>query len=227
MSIEAKISRLAIASLILGMLFFVPLITAVMGIGTGLVARRAIRSSQGRLLGKGLATSGLVLSSFQGVIWTLILFAGMVFLVEPVETAVVARDNVPVRTRGPGVSFKFPFSESVVVYPAASIFEAQTKPVRTNFQSDESSNVIAKFGWKVCRPLQLYETSPRAFSKSNAAERLTILAERYLGSARHGAKNRHELVNAGEHPYKMAEAINSGAERFGLCVLYLSIEDAA
>lgn len=56
-----KTSGLAIASLILGALGFCG-VTAILGIVFGIVARVQIRRSQGRLAGRGLALTGIILS---------------------------------------------------------------------------------------------------------------------------------------------------------------------
>jgi Domain of unknown function (DUF4190) len=60
--INIPTSRLAIASLVLGLLGFVTGVTALFGLVTGIVASRKINHSRGRLQGSGLATGGIIFS---------------------------------------------------------------------------------------------------------------------------------------------------------------------
>jgi membrane protease subunit HflC len=217
---------MAVASLILGMTFVIPLVPAILAVVAGLMARRSIESSQGSLLGKGAATIGLTLGSLQGAAWALILFAGMVYVVDPTETAVLVRNNEPAAIVRPGLNFKMPFFESVVFYPTSRIFENKTKPMSVLFLSNKRSDIIVTMGWRICDPMRFFKVSGKEFSASGPARRLTILAERYLRRADHKANDVDEFTSEFEYRYQMSESINEGAERFGLCVQYLKIEKA-
>jgi hypothetical protein len=59
-----KTSRLAIASLVLSLLFFIPLVPALLAAVFGLAAMRRIRRSHGELTGYGLALAGNILGIF-------------------------------------------------------------------------------------------------------------------------------------------------------------------
>jgi hypothetical protein len=67
-SSEHKKSGRAVASLILGLLSFLPLV-GVLAVIFGHGAKASIRRSERRLSGKGMATAGLVLGYGSVVVW--------------------------------------------------------------------------------------------------------------------------------------------------------------
>ena len=65
MTEKHRISGLAIASLVFGLLFFIPLVSGILAMIFGIKAYFATRNSDGYILGKNIALSGIVLGSIQ------------------------------------------------------------------------------------------------------------------------------------------------------------------
>jgi len=81
------ISRMAVASLVLGILGFCTAgITAVIGLALGLIALSGIRRSQGRVAGRGLAIGGICVSGFFLLAWSAILIPAAIRAKQKAQT---------------------------------------------------------------------------------------------------------------------------------------------
>lgn len=171
MTEQVKISRSAVASLVLGLLFLFPLIPAVLAVILGIVAKRRIRRSEGRYLGKGLATAGIILGAVQSAYWILFMFSGLVYMVQPHEVAVITRFGRVVRIVDPGVNFKMPFTERIDRFPVRVDFEWQSMALECVTADGQRATVRAKIRYRICNPVRYYQTLG-PFNESLAASRL-------------------------------------------------------
>ena len=106
MTEQVRISRTAVASLVLGLIFIIPLIPAILAVIFGIVARRQINRSESRYTGKGLATTGIIVGIVQGVLWCFLAFSSSTYLVGQDEVAVITRFGGPIqKTVQPGLHF--------------------------------------------------------------------------------------------------------------------------
>jgi len=95
--LPAKMSGLAIASLILGICSFCTLgIGGVIGLVLGIVALSAIRKSAGRLTGNGLALAGIIVScvSFMFVLVQIAIFMPALFRAKTQAKIIVSSSNL-------------------------------------------------------------------------------------------------------------------------------------
>jgi len=91
---EARISKLAISSLIISLFFFIPIITGLLSLIFGVIALKAIKKSS-NLLGKGLAITGVVFGLINIVVWSTVMFSDVVKVIKPNEKGVLIRGEQP------------------------------------------------------------------------------------------------------------------------------------
>ena len=170
---KPKISYLAITSLVLGLLFIVPLATGVLAIASGILAIIYIRKSDSVLLGKGMAISGISLGLIHSILWTLILYTDMTYIVNEGERAVIIRGDKVVRVAEPGINYKIPFLDYVNVFPMGIIYESTGETGRILFLSKQGAELSYLIIWSVCDPIKAYE-SYILFDKSRIEIRLDV-----------------------------------------------------
>lgn len=151
-------SYLAIASLVFGLLFIIPLATGVFAIACGILAIIYIRKSGNQLLGNGLAISGISLGLIHSILWTLILYADMTYMVNEGERAVVLRGGEVVRVAEPGINYKIPFLDYVNVFPMGIIYELSGETGKVYFLSKQAAELSYSILWSVCDPIKAYES---------------------------------------------------------------------
>jgi len=195
MSNPTKISYLAVASLVFGMVFYVPLVTGILAIVTGIFAIKAIKKYEGILLGKGMAISGVLLGLTHGVLWGLIMFAGLTYIVDVENTGVVIRDNVLVRTVGPGIHYKIPFYEHVKSYPTGAIHSLESEPHKVLFKTVKTRTVSSTLLWKIC-DLELMHNKFGSFDESYIKSRLAQMVKDKVRQYAGRSNNFLELRNS-------------------------------
>lgn len=209
-----RISYLAIASLVLGMAFYVPLVTGILAIGFGVFAIRAIKNADKVLLGKGLAVSGILLGAVHSVLWGLIMFAGLTYTVDVGETGLVIRGNVPVRSSELGVHYKIPFYEHVERFPTAHIYSLESNSEKYIFKSKKILTVNSKLLWKVCDPALVYKKFG-AFDKSIIEFRLDYITKDIL---RDSAIRSHSVAELANNYDVIEEKLSRSIEDKGICL---------
>lgn len=158
MTEQVKISRSAVASLVLGLLFLFPLIPAVLAVISGIVARRHIHRSEGRYLGKGLATAGIILGVIQGIYWVFLLFSGSIYTVGIDEVAVITRFGKIQKTEQPGLNFKMPFIDKANRIPVRVYFEWQSAALECVTSDGQRVTLRAKMRYRICNPVRYLQT---------------------------------------------------------------------
>ena len=157
MAEQLRISRSAVASLVLGLLFLFPLIPAVLAVILGIVARRHINRSEGRYLGKGLATAGIVLGAVQGVFWCFL--SGSLYVVQSDESAVIIRFGMHQKTvTTPGLHFKMPFVDKAYRFPVRVYLKWQSTPFECVTADGQRVTIRAKMRYRICGPIRYLQT---------------------------------------------------------------------
>lgn len=167
MTLKYRISGLAIASLVFGMLFFIPLISAVLATVFGIKAYFSIRNSDGYILGKNVAISGIVLGGIQLFVWCMVFFSGLFYIVEQNQQAVVTQSGKVVRESYPGFHTKIPFMEKVYFYPKDNIFNFNIEPDKFLLRSKTPVLISIGVRWQVCNPVSMYRAFNGTFDQSN------------------------------------------------------------
>lgn len=153
---QPRISRLAVASLVAGMLFFVPIATGLLAVIAGALAINVISKSKGMLLGKGLAYSGLLLGTIHGIFWLLISYADMSYSVDATESSVVIRNGEVNRVEEVGLHLKIPFLESVEYFPTMSLQQLTATAGPLLLRTKESLQIEYNLFWQVCSPAKTF-----------------------------------------------------------------------
>jgi regulator of protease activity HflC (stomatin/prohibitin superfamily) len=157
MTEQVKISRSAVASLVLGLLFFFPLIPAGLAVILGIVARRHIHRSEGRYRGKGLAAGGIILGVIQGICWIFLLFSGVAYVIGPDEVAVITRFGAIQKTAGPGLNFKMPIIDKANRFPVRVYFEWQSAALEFVTSDGQRVTLRAKIRYRICNPVRYFQ----------------------------------------------------------------------
>ena len=153
---SSRVSYLAVTSLVLGMAFFVPILTGLAAIVAGLIALKTIRHSESQITGKGIAVTGIALGSIQALYWVFIVIIGLTFSVEQHQTAVVVRDGKAVRVEGPGTHYKIPNFESVELFPTSEYFKLEISKTPLILKSRKIVKLNVSVIWNICGPLNTY-----------------------------------------------------------------------
>lgn len=156
---QVKISRFAVASLVLGLLFLFPLIPAVLAVILGIIARRHIHRSEDRYRGAGLATAGIILGIIQGICWVFLLFSGSLYVVGPDEVAVITRFGAIQKTVQPGLNFKMPLIDEVNRIPVRDYFEWQSEPLEFVTADGQRITLRVKMRYRICNPIRYIQTT--------------------------------------------------------------------
>ena len=152
MTEQAKNSPLAVASLILSLLFVFPLIPAALAVILGIVARRHINRSGGKYIGKGLASAGIILGVIIGLFWFFMLFSGATYRVGPDEVAVITRFGEVQKTVQPGLNFKVPFVDRANIIPVRVYFEWESAALDFVTSDGQRVTLRAKMRYRICDP---------------------------------------------------------------------------
>ena len=214
---QPRISKLAVASLVAGMLFFVPIATGLLAVVAGALAINVISKSKGMLLGKGLAYSGLVLGAIHGIFWLLIAYADMSYVVDATESAVVIRNGEVSRVEEAGIHLKIPFLESVEHFPTMSLQRLNASAGPFLLRTRESLQIEYSLLWQVCSPIKTFEQIG-AFNVSD----IEFYIDYSLGDAlRHVTVQKSSLEEL-TSDYKMEPSIvktlNEQLESKGICI---------
>ena len=159
MNEQVRISRTAVASLVLGLIFIIPLIPAILAVILGIVARRHISRSEGRYHGKGLATAGIVLGTIVSVFWFFSLFSGTVYKVGIDEVAVITRfGKIQNKIVPPGLHFKMPLGEILRFHPRV-YFKWQSTPFECVTADGQRVTIRVKMRYRICYPIRYRRTT--------------------------------------------------------------------
>ena len=219
---KPRISFLAIASLVTGMLFFIPIVTGIAAILLGAFAVKAINKSKGIILGKGIAYTGIGLGTIHGTFWLLVFYAGLTYLVDVDQSAVVLRGGDAQRVVNSGLHYKIPFIESVEYYPTERIQSLDSKTGVLLFSSREAHSLDYRLLWKVCSADKAYiKFGP--FRKSLFEEWISLEVTNALRGVAVYKSNPKELV-ADYTILKDAENdLNNELNATGVCVVMLTL----
>jgi regulator of protease activity HflC (stomatin/prohibitin superfamily) len=221
-----RISYLAVSSLVTGMLFFVPIISGLVAIFTGVLAIRFISKSEGNLLGKGLAYSGVGLGAVHGCIWMLVAYAGLTYNVDQGKTAIVLRNWEVVRVEEAGFHFKIPFIESIEYFPTEEIHNLQSNTGPLLFSTKESHPVEYSVLWRVCSPERAY----KKFGKYSGARIQSYLEMQVVSELRMAAafkSNLQQLIIDYDGRRKLEEQLNNAMFAYGICTSTLNFKEGA
>lgn len=158
MNEKVRRSRTAIASLVLGILFFVPIIPAVLAIITGIVARRQIRRSEGMYVGKGIATTGIILGVVVSVFWLFQVCLESVCLVGSDDVAVITRAGKAIRIENPGINYKIPFLEKAHIIPFRVNFDWHSPAFKCVTADGRYITIKTKARYRICDPMLFFHT---------------------------------------------------------------------
>ncbi|UCD30896.1 MAG: DUF4190 domain-containing protein [Desulfobacterales bacterium] len=152
MTEQTKISPIAVVSLVLGLLILIPLIPAVLAIIVGIVARRHIHRSEGRYVGKGLATGGIILGVLMSLCWIFVLFSGTTYRVGQNEVAVISRFGKIQKTVQPGLHFKMPVIDKANIVPVRGFFEWKSAALDYVTSDGHRVTLRAAMRYRICDP---------------------------------------------------------------------------
>lgn len=158
MNEQVKTSRFAVASFVLGLLFFFPLLPAVLAVILGIVARRQIHRSEGMYLGKGLATAGIILGAVLSVFWILLMYSDSVYRVGPNDVAVITRYGKARSIAQPGLNFKIPFTEKAHRIPFKDNFEWHSTAFKCVTADGKRVTLKTKLRYRICDPMLFFHT---------------------------------------------------------------------
>lgn len=221
MKLEYRISHLAIASLVFGMLFYIPLISGILATIFGIKAYFSIKKSDGNILGKNIAISGIVLGGLQLFIWCLILFSGIFYIVEQNQQAVVTYSGKFIRESYPGFHVKIPFIEKVYFYPAKhNHFTFETEPTKIFIKTKEAVMVSVGVKWAVCDVKTVFNTL-NGFSNPSSVQ--TIISSVLFDNIRLEAfkyDSVSEFRNPSDQYEKLLNESNSVLyKKYGICLI--------
>jgi regulator of protease activity HflC (stomatin/prohibitin superfamily) len=151
---KPQISKLAITSLITGLLFFIPIITGLMALLFGSLSIKAINKDKTFLLGKGLAFAGLLLGLLNVIAWSFILFNNPIYFIEPNQEAVVFREKQQKHVVKPGLHFLNPIIERVKIYDPLKVYSSNTGEHKYHFSNGEPINLNTTYKWRICEPME-------------------------------------------------------------------------
>ena len=183
MTEQVRISRTAVASLVLGLLFLFPLIPAVLAVILGIMARRHINRSEGRYLGKGLATAGIVLGAVVLVYWVFLMFSGTVYRVGIDEVAVITRFGAPQKTVSPGLNFKMPFVDKAHRFPVGGYLKWQSTPFECVTAEGQRVTIRAKMRYRIRDPIRYFQTIGSPYDRLAARRLEDILSAEIMKEA--------------------------------------------
>jgi len=220
MTKKGKISRTAVASLVLGLLVVIPLLPAALGVILGVVAKRRIDRSNGRYIGTGLAMAGIILGSLQGVYWIYLTLSDSLYTVQSHEVAIITQmGRIIGEPKQPGLQFKVPFIQKTNRIPVNVYFEWQSKPLECVTADGKRVPVRAKMRYRICGPVKYFQTIGSA-DKNLAASRLEdIFYAEIMNEA-----NKHPLNKfvSSMQNLSLQKAIhgklNIKLNRFGMCM---------
>lgn len=212
-----RISYWAIASLILGLAFYIPLATGLLAILTGLRATSLIRNSSGALLGRGIAIAGVSLGVVHAVVWGLVLFAGLTYTVGVGERAVVVRDGRADRVEESGLHYKVPLIEHVERFPTDQIFLFESRSSDLMFSSRQFGSVEYQVLWLACDPARMYEKMGH-FRQSTVETVLPVAVNGRLRPAALSSVSAEEMMRDGHLSLHLEEEISTEIKNRGLCL---------
>jgi hypothetical protein len=201
--VTAKISRLAIASLILATAFYIPVIAGVAAILVGIAALRKIKASKEVVLGVGIARFSIGFGALHALLWILFLFPGASFEVPIGQFGVVFRDSEPVRVAGYGSHRKWPMFESVELYPDGELQKFEVEPEEVLLSTSKIVRVEVSGLWTICDPIKFAEYFHRPYRAEFARE----IVEQHAQA--------HNLVMEGE---SIKAAANRDLAVYGVCI---------
>ena len=217
MTKEIQISKTAVSSLVFGLIFFVPLVCAFFAIIFGYISRRNIKHSEGRLLGSGLALSGIILGLIQLTLWLLFLYTDMTYIVNATENAVITRTGNPVRVEEPGIHFKIPFYEEVTRFPADKIFKFEGRSIEMLLiKNRQFISIDADVLWQICDPIQLYKKSSH-FNEKIINERIYTSLTYILREEALSMSNITDITVNSSFKKEIENMLQNEINKFGIC----------
>lgn len=219
---KPRISFLAISSLVAGMAFFIPIVTGLAAILLGAFSVKSINKSQGMLLGKGLAYTGIGLGAVHGTFWLLIFYAGLTYLVDVGQSAVVLRGGDVQRVEKSGLHYKIPFIESVEYYPTETVQLLESNTEALLFSSRETHSLDYKLQWKICAADKAYiKYGP--FKRRLIEELLSVKVKNALRNASAHKSNSKELITDYTILKDTENDLNNNLKDSGVCVVMLTL----
>lgn len=149
---EVKISRLALISLVLSLLFWLPFIASLLAVLIGIVALLKIKNSKGYLLGQKMALSGVLIGFLGMLLWGGIVLGNAVFIAKPGEVVAIYNKGNLDRVVRSGIHFKIPFYEVVSTIPKDTKHLHSTGFERYLGKTMTTLKVDVSYSWEVCEP---------------------------------------------------------------------------
>ena len=147
------------SSLVLGLLVLIPLLPAALAVILGVFAKRRIDRSNGRYVGKGLATAGIILGSLQGVYWIYLTLSDSFYTVQSHEVAIITQmGRIIGEPKQPGLQFKAPFIQKANRIPVGVYFEWQSKALEFVTSDGQRITLRAKMRYRICDPVRYIQT---------------------------------------------------------------------
>jgi len=221
---KPRISLLAIFSLVAGMSFFIPIVAGLAAILLGIFAVKSINKSQGVLLGKGVAYTGIGLGTIHGTVWLLVFYAGLTYIVDPDQSGVVIRDGEVQRVVESGLHHKIPFIESVEYYPIET-FQALEAKTPFLFSSKKRHSLSYTVQWRICDASKAYvEYGP--FREYSFEARILNRAKFILREATAYKSDLKALVTDYTTLNNIENDLNDELNSSGVCVVMFTLRDS-
>jgi hypothetical protein len=216
MTEKHRISGLAIASLVFGLLFFIPLVSGILATIFGIKAYFTIRNSDGYILGKNIALSGIILGSIQ----LLVFLSGVFYIVDQHQQAVVTQSGKIVREAYPGFHAKIPYVEKVYFYPMYKQFKFETAPTKLLLSTKEVVTASIGVQWKVCDPNAVFNSSRRDFNQSSIELVISEFLIHGLRDEAYKYNNIEQLLKPIDQYKTVFEKATSDLnKKFGVCLI--------
>lgn len=224
MTEKHEISGLAVASLVFGLLFFIPFVSGVLALVFGIKSYSRIRQSDGYILGKKIAISGLVLSGIQLLFWGMVFFSGLLYRVDVNEQAVVTHSGAYIKQSYPGFHTKIPFFEKVYYYPKYKQFEFESDPIKLILKNKEISTVKLTAKWTICDVEKAFNTFHSNFDENNTTSLIISLIKLPLKVYSHD-RTLAELTNPDDNYKKLYEESKFLLNKSGICLIKYDTEN--
>jgi len=229
-----RISGLAIASLVFGMLFFIPLIGSVLALVLGIKAYFSIRNSDGYVLGKNIAISGIFLGGIQLFLWCMVLFSGFFYIVEQNEQAVVTYSGKVVREEYPGFHTKIPFMEKVYFYPKDKMFKLDIEPTQFILNTRQPVMIAIGLRYRVCKPEAVFNAFHGNFDQASIHAVITqIVLDRFRSevskynnvSELYNSVDKYKALYTDKHEKIYDESSSYLRDKYGICLVSYDAKD--